>query len=119
MIRSKIAGYFLIVGSALLLRGGFAAAEDYVYSFQGRRDPFIPLITPAGYLVNLEPTEDKKMNVEGIMYDAKGNSMAIVNGELVRVGDTVGGAVVAGIEPNKVTVIQDNQKIEVELRREE
>lgn len=102
-----------------MLGSAFAAAEDYVYSYQGKRDPFIPLITSAGYLVNLEPTEEKKINVEGIMYDSRGSSMAIVNGELVRVGDTVGSAVVVGIEPNKVTVIQDNQKIEVELRREE
>jgi hypothetical protein len=101
--------------------GGFSAvaAEDFVYKYQGRRDPFVPLITPAGFLINLEPADDKKLNVEGIMFDAKGASMAIINGELMSIGDTIGSAVVSAIEANKVIVIQDNEKIELELRRGE
>ncbi|HQP91786.1 MAG TPA: hypothetical protein PLU24_03845 [Candidatus Omnitrophota bacterium] len=94
-------------------------AEEYVYKYQGKRDPFMALITPAGYLLNLEPTDEKKLNLEGIMYDPKGDSMAIVNGELIRVGDNVGTAIVTDIKPNKLIVLQDNEKIEVELRREE
>jgi hypothetical protein len=76
------------------------------------------LITPAGYLVNLEPDTNASLNLEGIMFDPKGDSIAILNGELVRVGESIGDAVLATIEPTKVTVIQNNQKIEIELRRE-
>jgi len=96
-----------------------AAADEYVFKQQMKRDPFVPLITPAGFLVNLEPSDEKNISLEGIMFDAKGDSMAIINGELVHVGDAIGSAVVSSIEPNKVTIIQDNEKIEVELRGEE
>ncbi len=95
------------------------SGEEYIYKYQGKRDPFMALITPTGYLLNLEPTDDKKINLEGIMYDPNGNSMAIVNGDLVRVGDNVGAAVMIEIEPDKIIVLQDNEKIEIELRREE
>jgi len=92
--------------------------ENKLYTSQGKRDPFVPLITPAGYLVNLEQDKNASLHLEGIMYDPKGDSIAIINGELVRAGESIGDSVCASIEPTKVTVIQNNQKIEIELRRE-
>ncbi len=119
-IRSGYLKYFCVSLICLGLIGfAKASAEEYSYKYQGKRDPFIPLITPAGYLLNLEPEDDKKVDLEGIMYDSGGDSMAIVNGELVRVGDSVGTAVITDIGPDKITILQDNQKFEVELRREE
>jgi len=96
-----------------------AAAEQYTYKYEGKRDPFIPLISPTGYLINLEPENNATLRLEGVMYDPQGDSMAIINGQLVRVGENVGDAVVSSIEPNKVTVIKDNQKVEIELRKGE
>jgi hypothetical protein len=52
------------------------------------------------------------------MFDPKGDSVAIINGELVRAGETIGDAVLSNIEPDKVTVIKNNEKVEIELRRE-
>ncbi|MFH0877209.1 MAG: hypothetical protein V1863_03185 [Candidatus Omnitrophota bacterium] len=89
------------------------------YSPQGKRDPFVSLITPAGYLLDLEPQDDSELRLEGIMFDANGDSVAIINGELIRVGETIGDVVVGGIEKDRVTVIKNNEKIELELRREE
>lgn len=94
-------------------------AEEYVYKIQGKRDPFVPLISPSGYLLNLEPQDDSTLRLEGVMFDPKGDSVAIINGELVRVGETIGDAVLSNIEPDKVTVIKNNEKVEIELRREE
>lgn len=94
-------------------------AEQYTYKYEGKRDPFIPLISPAGFLINLEPENNATLRLEGVMYDPEGNSMAIINGELVRVGENVGDAVVSSIEPNKVTVTKDNQKEELEIRKGE
>ncbi len=102
-----------------LVSGGVAQEQQYSYKFQGKRDPFVPLISPAGYLLNLEPEDDNALRLEGIMYDRKGDSIAIINGELVRVGETIGDALLTSIEENKVTIIKDNQKTELELRREE
>lgn len=96
-----------------------AAAEQYTYKYEGKRDPFIPLISSTGYLINLEPENNATLRLEGVMYDPQGNSMAIINGELVRVGESIGDAVVSSIEPNKITVIKNNQKEEIELRKGE
>lgn len=105
---------------ALVFTVGVLAQEQKTsYNYQGKRDPFVPLISSTGYLLNLEPEENAALRLEGIMYDQKGDSMAIINGELVRVGEPVGDAIVSSIEPTKVTVIKDNQKVEIELRREE
>ena len=95
------------------------SAEQYTYKYEGKRDPFIPLISSTGYLINLEPENNATLRLEGVMYDPQGDSMAIINGALVRVGENVGDAVVSSIEPNKVTVIKDNQKVEIELRKGE
>jgi len=117
--------YGLIVAAGLAAAafwGGVHAvkAQDQKYSYtpQGKRDPFVPLVSPAGYLINLEEEEENTVQLEGIMFDPKGDSMVIINGELLKVGESVAGAVVSKIEPNKVVVIKDNQRMELELRRE-
>lgn len=96
-----------------------AQEEAYVYKHVGKKDPFVPLISSAGYLLNFEPEDQTSFLLEGILYDADGGSIAIINGELVKVGEGVGSAVLTRIEPNKITLIQDNEKVEIELRREE
>jgi len=99
------------------------AAQDekdkYLYKAQNKRDPFEPLISPAGYLINLEPGTEETLRLEGILYDVKGDSIAIINGELLRVGESLGEAVIINIEPEIVTVMRNNETLELELRREE
>ena len=97
-----------------------AGAEEQKYSYkgQGKRDPFVPLISPAGYLLNLESEDSDTLKLQGIMYDPKGVSMAIINGALVKAGEAVGNAVVTEIDPTKVIIIKDNERMELELRRE-
>ncbi len=93
--------------------------QKYSYKNQDKRDPFIPLVSPSGYLLNFETDKASSLSLEGILYDPSGDSIAIINGELLRVGDSIGTAVVVKIEPNIVTVLKDNEKLELELRREE
>lgn len=117
----RLAGVFVLVAVVSGVSECHVMAQDqkHTYSPQSKRDPFVPLVSPAGYLINLEEEEDTVMRLEGIMYDPKGDSMAIINGELLRVGESIDDAVVSKIEPNKVVIIKDNQNIEIELRREE
>ncbi|MFH0940819.1 MAG: hypothetical protein V1840_03080 [Candidatus Omnitrophota bacterium] len=120
LLRSKNSFYMVAACMALVFAvGALAQEQKHLYSYQGKRDPFVPLISSSGYLLNLEPEENAALCLEGIMYDQKGDSMAIINGELVRVGEPIADAVVSSIDPNKVTIIKDNQKVELELRREE
>jgi len=114
-----VAGVLAVVVLAVSECRLAAQEQKYIYTPEGKRDPFVPLVSPAGYLINLEEEENAAIRLEGIMYDPSGNSMAIINGELLKVGEGINGAVVSKIEPAKIVVIKDNQKIEIELRREE
>jgi len=97
------------------------AQEQFVYDAKNKRNPFIPLVTPEGRLLTLEQDE-KTMNsllVEGIIYDKNGLSYAVVNGEVIKVGDGINNYQVLRIEKNRVIFIKDGQPTEVKLKEEE
>jgi hypothetical protein len=110
----------LFIFAFWLLPFSFSYAQDqFVYDANGKRDPFIPLVTPEGRLLNLDTEQAKgTLNLEGIIYDDKGISYAIVNGAVVKIGDTVDGSQVLKIENNKVIFIKDGNPFEQELKEE-
>lgn len=96
------------------------AQEKIVYDDKGRRDPFIALVTPDGRLLNLEPTDtETKIVLEGISYSNDEHCYAIINGEILRVGDYILGNAVFKIEQDKVILMEDNKPVEYKLRKEE
>ena len=110
-----IFAFFLIFG----LKDLCFAQEKFVYDDKGRRDPFIPLVTSDGRILNLDQEKDSDIHLEGIIYDDKGFSYAIVNQEIVRIGDWAGNYQVYRIEKNKVIFLKDGQPQEVEIKKEE
>ena len=100
----------------------FAYAQgQFTYDAKGKRDPFIPLVTPDGRLLKLEREEAPSggLLLEGIIYDEHGLSYAIVNDEVVKVSDKISDYQVLKIEKNKVIFIKGGQTLEVELKEEE
>jgi hypothetical protein len=97
------------------------AQEEFVYDAKGKRNPFIPLVTSDGKILNLDSVEsnNKGLALEGIIYDKNGISYAIMNGAVVTVGDTVGDIRILKIEKNKVIFIKDGQTSEIQLKEEE
>jgi len=96
------------------------AQEEFKYDAKGKRDPFIPLVTPDGRFLKLEKEEGVSgVSLEGIIYDEHGLSCALVNGEVVRVSDKIGDYQVLKIEKNKVIFIKGGQALEIELKEEE
>lgn len=96
------------------------AQDEFVYDAKGKRDPFIPLVTPDGRLLKFqEQSTTSGLLLEGIIYDKQGVSYAIVNAEVVKIGDTISGYQVLKIENNKVIFIKDGEPTEVELKEEE
>ncbi|MCG3176347.1 MAG: hypothetical protein MOGMAGMI_01296 [Candidatus Omnitrophica bacterium] len=65
------------------------SAEEPLYDAQGRRDPFVPLISSGGHggsgLAGIESVND--VDVQGVVYDPGGDSVAIINGAMLRVGE--------------------------------
>lgn len=108
-----------IVFLFLIIQFSFAESE-YKYNAQGKRDPFIPLVTQDGRFLKLEAEEqNSSLALEGIIYDPSGYSYAIVNGTVVKIGDKIADYEVLKIEKNKVVLIKEGQVYGVELKKEE
>jgi len=98
----------------------YGANTDFKYSAGGKRNPFIPLVTPDGRLRNIQDEEvTSTVHLEGIIFDKNGISYAIVNGEVVKVGNKVGEYQILKIEEKKVTFIKEGQPLEIELKKED
>ena len=78
------------------------------------------MVTPDGRLINLEPSDSEQAIVlEGIIYDEDGYSYAVINGEVLGIGDYVMGQMVFDIEPDRVMLLEDNKPVEYILNEEE
>ncbi len=105
----------------VILGRGYAQGE-FAYDAKGKRNPFIPLVTPEGRLLKLDKekeTTQQGLSLEGIIYDKLGRSFAIVNTQVVGIGDMVGDFQVLKILNNKVIFIRNGEPLEVELNKEE
>ncbi|MGE5308310.1 MAG: hypothetical protein ACM3OC_04435 [Deltaproteobacteria bacterium] len=105
----------------VLCAAASARAQEFVYDSQGKRNPFIPLVTPDGRLVKLEAEtvkSDLDLKLEGIIYDKYGISYAVVDGQVVKIGDTIGDYQVLRIEEKRVIFMREGQQKTVELKKE-
>jgi len=109
--------------TAVVLFTSAACSQEYEYDDGQKRDPFIPLVTDDGRYVQLERSqkeqEEAELKLEGIIYDKYGLSYAIVNGSVVKVGDTIAEYQVLKIEENKVVFIREGQAKDVFLQKED
>jgi len=118
MLRNKACALFCIISLALCVPS--YAQEQFVYDAAGKRDPFIPLVTPDGRLLDLDMEKVKgALNVEGIIYDKNGVSYAIINGAVMTIGDSVDGSRLLKIEEDKVILIKDGDQFQLELKEDE
>ena len=110
-------GDFLVILLAGLLIFSLSFAEgQFVYDSKLRRDPFIPLVTPDGRILNLDRQENASdLTLEGIIFDPQGSSYAIINGEVAKAGSNIGNCEIVRIEKNKVFFAKDGQLQELEL----
>ncbi|MBU4252524.1 MAG: hypothetical protein KJ931_02435 [Candidatus Omnitrophica bacterium] len=105
-----------------VFRGIAFTQGEPVYDAKGKRNPFIPLVTPEGRLLKLDKREDttpQGLAIEGIIYDKFGRSFAIVNTLVVGIGDMVGDFQVLKILDKKVIFIRNGEPLEVELTKKE
>lgn len=93
---------------------GIVAPLQYV---QGdRRDPFLPLIGPDGEVKFSFNASD--ILIEGIVFDPNSESMALINGEFYKEGQSVGNANIISIFPDRVLLEQDSEEQVIWLREE-
>ena len=93
------------------------------YDAKDLRDPFYPLLSPEGGRrepKKLESSQEGQafggvLKLEGILYDAGGHSMAVINGEVFQTGDVREGIEVTQIEADRVVVLKSGAEIELRL----
>jgi hypothetical protein len=100
---------------------GLSFAEDFTYNSRGKRDPFVPLVgagaaSQVKEVVDITSIED--VALEGIVYDSKQVSIAIINGIILKEGDQAGILMVEKIEPQKVILRIEDNRYEVPLVNE-
>ena len=85
------------------------------YPFNDRdRDPFFPLVSGSGYILIPRELDITELTLKGIIY-SQGNSLAIINEEMLKEGDTVGEYVVLKIEEKKVFLKKGNKEFTLKL----
>ena len=79
-------------------------AEEFVYK-KNKRDPFLPLVTEDGKLLQAfggVALED--VYLEGIIWDPEGGSIAMINGMILRQGETLGDFKILKIQKDQVVL---------------
>ena len=94
-----------------------AVAGEIRYDKARRRDPFTPLTGPFG-MQGGESFRTGGGAVEGIVYDPKGGSYAVMGGEIYREGDEVNGAKLIKISSDRVILLEESEEIVIWLRQE-
>lgn len=121
-----LSGALLARPAGRFLVGTSSGAEPepvkvFVYDAKSKRDPFLPLVSSEGKILEPRIVKDSegRPELEGIIYEAGGSSYAVVNGEVIKAGDACGGYQVLEIQPEKVIFVKGNERLEVELKKEE
>ena len=108
---------FLLSTSILLAEEG-----KFVYNSHNKRDPFYPIVSEQGeFLARAETFEKPNGNLalEGIVWDEKGDSVAIINGAVVQQGGKVGAYQVKAIQKTSVLLESGEGKIVLRMPAEE
>ncbi len=122
-MRQKINFYMNVLLCTTLIfcvTGALFAAEEFVYDSHGRRDPFVPLVSEGGGFVSdtygIKSAEDVRL--EGIVWEEGKRSMAVINGEIFRAGQSIGELNIVEIQRDGVVFEAGDERIKVELRDE-
>ena len=114
--------FFLPVLLVLMISIAVVADESkpFVYDDHGRRDPLWRLVSPNGVILNYE-TEFliTDLTLEGIVGDASGENLAIINGRILKAGDTIGEFSIEKISGDSIILKKEEQKFELKLKKGE
>ena len=108
----------LVVALAILCPPAFTdtASSEIVYDSGGRRNPFAPLIDAEGVI--RYGFNSTSLNVEGIIFDPKAGSIALIDGESYKEGETVQNMNIVSIFKDRVILAKDDQEKTLWIREE-
>ncbi len=96
------------------------AEEGFKYDAKSRRDPFIPLISETGGYASdaYEASAIEDIRLEGIVWDDAKGSIAIINGEIAKEGDSLGSLKILKINKDSVIFDVNGESLKIELNKE-
>ena len=93
-----------LIAAVLILGIGIEKGQpdDFSYKKKGR-DPFWPLVTEEGKLVQgFDMVTLENIYLEGIVWDPNGDSMVMMNGMVLHQGDRIGDYTILKIENDRI-----------------
>ena len=106
----------------ILMTGAVASADTapFVYNDHGKPDPFWPLVNSSGALMHYDDDlSSADLLLEGIVTGQEGKNFAIVNGKVVKANDKIGSYIIEKIENDKVILIKGEERVILNLKKEE
>lgn len=102
---------FFFVAASLFWVGaqGIGESEEVSYKRKGR-DPFSPLITENGQLIQGFDESGLDLYLEGIIWDPQGDSIVMISGRILRKGDVIGDYEISRIEQEGVTLQSQSEE---------
>jgi hypothetical protein len=92
--------------------------STFVYNEHGKKDPFSPMISSSGTLIPYDnEISESDISLEGVVLDAKGNNLAIMNGKIVKAADKVGAYTVDTIASDHVNLVKGDERLTVKLKK--
>jgi len=107
--------FFCLVLSCLIF--SVAGAKEIRYDKGNRREPFDPLIGPHAFRGSFEGGREA-FPLQGIVYDPKEGSYVVIGGEIYREGESVNGARLIKVFPDRAILSQESNEIVIWLREE-
>lgn len=118
MKKTRLIILYIFIINLLITPSILSGEEIFNYDSKNKRDPFIPLVTKSGVYtpslaMNIESVAD--IFLEGTMVDPQGRSLAIVNGQVIKVGDQIGVFKVIRIEAARMIISDNNREYIINL----
>ena len=107
---SWAAGIFCLIFS-------LAQAEEIRYDTRNKRDPFQPLVGPHAFH-GITGGGKGIIPLEGVVFDPQKGSYAVIGGTIYREGESVDGAKLVKVLPDRVVLLQETDEVIIWLREE-
>ncbi|MFH1305876.1 MAG: hypothetical protein ABIH74_05710 [Candidatus Omnitrophota bacterium] len=104
--------------AALLFSGSADGSDEGKYDSRSRRDPFVPLagVAETGTKGNIQEVRTiDDVILQGVVGGSKGARSVIMNGEILKEGDTAGRVSVLSVGRDSVRIKIDEEEHEVRL----
>jgi len=97
----------------------YAKTRDFVYDDKDTRDPFIALVTVEGRILPgaRAQTESTNIDLEGVIWDSAGKSLAIINGKPVKENQRIMSFQVLKIKKDSVLLQKKGKVIVLYLKK--